>query len=104
MAMSRAMSHQASDSVRERILREGGCHHIEYQQMEDNEALRRAATQCICNLAMCKKIQERYHPGTVVQSIMYILMCIVMYNVFNEVFLIKELGNLKSKMLKSYLF
>lgn len=53
-----------SDSVRERILREGGCHHIDYQQLEDNEALRRAATQALCNMALSEKFRERYHPVT----------------------------------------
>jgi len=51
-----------SDSVRERIIREGGCHHIDFQMLEDNEALRRAATQAICNLALSDKFKERYLP------------------------------------------
>ena len=52
-----------SDSVRERIIREGGCHHIDFQMLEDNEALRRAATQAVCNLALSDKFKERYLPG-----------------------------------------
>ena len=48
---------------RERIIREGGCYHIDFQQLEDNEALRRAATQTVCNLSLSEKFRERYRPG-----------------------------------------
>jgi len=48
------------NSVRERIMREKGCHAIEYQQFEDNLILRRAATECICNMALSEKVRERY--------------------------------------------
>ena len=43
-----------SDSVRKRILKEGGFVKIDHYTYEDHDMLRRASTQCINNLVMCE--------------------------------------------------
>lgn len=49
-----------SENVRERIISEKGVSRIESYLYEEHELLRRAATQCITNLAMSPKLAEMY--------------------------------------------
>lgn len=42
------------DSVRKRIISENGFCDIEHYMYEDHEMIRRAATECMCNLVMCE--------------------------------------------------
>ncbi|GAV04806.1 hypothetical protein RvY_15029 [Ramazzottius varieornatus] len=51
---------QMSESVRQRIVKEGGLSMVEHYLYEDHDMLKRAATQCICNLMLCKEVQEVY--------------------------------------------
>lgn len=51
-----------NETVRQRILREGGLSKIEVYLMQEHEMLRRAATQVICNLVLskeCIKLHEK---------------------------------------------
>lgn len=49
-----------SENVRERIINEKGVSRIESYLYEEHELLRRAATQCITNLAMSPKLVDMY--------------------------------------------
>lgn len=51
---------QMNETVRQRILKEGGLLHIEPYLMEEHLLLRRAATQCICNLALSENIVKKH--------------------------------------------
>lgn len=44
-----------NDSVRKRILQEGGLQKIENYMYEEHDMLRRAATQCMTNMVMCEE-------------------------------------------------
>lgn len=39
-----------------RIISENGFNDIEHYMFEDHEMIRRAATECMCNLAMCEDV------------------------------------------------
>ncbi|KAI8764635.1 protein unc-45 B, partial [Biomphalaria glabrata] len=47
-----------SDSVRNRILTEKGLPSIEHYMFEEHQMLRRAATECMCNMVMSEKVQD----------------------------------------------
>ncbi|XP_005094603.1 protein unc-45 homolog B isoform X2 [Aplysia californica] len=49
-----------SDSLRNRILTEKGLPMLEHHMYEEHEMLRRAATECMCNMVMCEKVQDLY--------------------------------------------
>lgn len=49
-----------SDDHRKRIIREGGLSDIEALQFEENEYLRRAATECVCNMMFNDEVFERF--------------------------------------------
>lgn len=51
---------QVSDDVRKRIIKEGGVIAIETFMFEEHELLRQAATECMCNMAMCEDIVNLY--------------------------------------------
>lgn len=51
-----------NDTVRKRIISEGGLQKVEVYLMEDHLMLSRAATQVICNLVMCDDI-VKLHEG-----------------------------------------
>ncbi|CAF1354600.1 unnamed protein product [Rotaria sordida] len=46
----------AGESVRKRILKEGGFTNIEHYMYEEHKMLRRAATECICNLVAQEEV------------------------------------------------
>lgn len=49
-----------SDSVRKRILAEKGFSKVEHYMFEEHEMLKRAATECMCNLVMCDEVVKLY--------------------------------------------
>lgn len=49
-----------SDSVRKRILAEKGFSKIEHYMFEEHEMLKRAATECMCNLVMCDEVVKLF--------------------------------------------
>lgn len=49
-----------SDSVRKRIISENGFNDIEHYMFEDHEMIRRAATECMCNLVMCEDAKKLF--------------------------------------------
>lgn len=51
---------QMNETVRQRILKEGGLIHIEPYLMEEHLLLRRAAAQCICNLALSEEVVKKH--------------------------------------------
>ena len=53
------------DDVRNRIVDEKGISYIESLQFDDDDMLRRAATECMCNLIM----NEKVHRGSQIQYI-----------------------------------
>ncbi|BFZ11471.1 hypothetical protein BsWGS_14510 [Bradybaena similaris] len=49
-----------SESVRTRILAEKGLPSIEHYLFEEHDMLRRAATECMCNMVMSEQVQDLY--------------------------------------------
>ncbi|KAJ3604613.1 hypothetical protein NHX12_029353 [Muraenolepis orangiensis] len=49
-----------SEKLRVKIVKEKALPEIENYMFEDHEQIRRAATECMCNLVSCKEVQERY--------------------------------------------
>ncbi|XP_074656481.1 protein unc-45 homolog B-like [Tubulanus polymorphus] len=49
-----------NDSVRNRIVQEKGLSKIENYMFEDHEMLRKASTQCICNMVLNKDVQKLF--------------------------------------------
>jgi hypothetical protein len=47
-----------SETVRKRILKEGGFSHIEQYLFEEHPMLKRAATECMCNLVVQEEVRE----------------------------------------------
>jgi hypothetical protein len=47
-----------SESVRKRILKEGGFSYIEQYMFEEHPMLRRAATECMCNLVIQDEVRK----------------------------------------------
>uniref|UniRef100_UPI0037E82B4C protein unc-45 homolog B n=1 Tax=Semicossyphus pulcher TaxID=241346 RepID=UPI0037E82B4C len=49
-----------SDKLRVKIVKENALSDIENYMFEENDQIRQAATECMCNLVTCKEVQERY--------------------------------------------
>lgn len=49
-----------SDKLRVKIVKEKALPEIENYMFEENDKIRQAATECMCNLVSCKEVQERY--------------------------------------------
>ncbi|CAL8346580.1 unnamed protein product [Lota lota] len=49
-----------SEKLRVKIVKEKALPEIENYMFEDHEQIRRAATECMCNLVSCKDVQDRY--------------------------------------------
>ncbi|XP_059159909.1 protein unc-45 homolog B-like [Physella acuta] len=49
-----------SDSVRNRIVKEKGIPSIEHYMFEEHKMLRRAATECMCNMILSEEVQELF--------------------------------------------
>ncbi|CAL9708265.1 unnamed protein product [Knipowitschia caucasica] len=49
-----------SEKLRVKIVKEKALPEIENYMFEQNEKIREAATECMCNLVTCKEVQERY--------------------------------------------
>ncbi|RVE68197.1 hypothetical protein OJAV_G00090380 [Oryzias javanicus] len=49
-----------SEKLRAKIVKEKALPEIENLMFEENEKIRLAATECMCNLVSCKEVQERY--------------------------------------------
>ncbi|KAF6729643.1 unc-45-like protein B [Oryzias melastigma] len=49
-----------SEKLRAKIVKEKALPEIENLMFEENEKIRLAATECMCNLVACKEVQERY--------------------------------------------
>ncbi|KAM6931263.1 protein unc-45 homolog B [Xenentodon cancila] len=49
-----------SEKLRVKIVKENALPEIENHMFEENEKIRQAATECMCNLVTCKEVQERY--------------------------------------------
>lgn len=47
-----------SEAVRKRILKEGGFSQIEQYMFEEHPMLRRAATECMCNLVVQEEVRN----------------------------------------------
>ena len=47
-----------SEAVRKRILKEDGFSHIEQYMFEEHPMLRRAATECMCNLVAQEEVRK----------------------------------------------
>jgi hypothetical protein len=48
----------AGEYVRKRILKEDGFPNIEYYMYEEHKMLRRAATECMCNLVVQEEVRN----------------------------------------------
>jgi hypothetical protein len=48
-------------SYRKRILAEKGFSKVEHYMFEEHEMLKRAATECMCNLVMCDEVGQNLH-------------------------------------------
>jgi ribosomal protein S13 len=46
------------ENVRKRILKEDGFPNIEYYMYEEHQMLRRAATECMCNLVVEEEVRK----------------------------------------------
>ncbi|XP_055343715.1 protein unc-45 homolog B-like [Paramacrobiotus metropolitanus] len=51
---------QLSESVRQRIVKDGGLAKVEHYLYEEHEMLKRAATECVCNLMLSPDLQDLY--------------------------------------------
>uniref|UniRef100_A0A3Q4G6Z6 Unc-45 myosin chaperone B n=1 Tax=Neolamprologus brichardi TaxID=32507 RepID=A0A3Q4G6Z6_NEOBR len=49
-----------SEKLRVKIVKEKALPEIENYMFEENEQIRLAATECMCNLVTCKEVQDRY--------------------------------------------
>ncbi|XP_006867201.1 PREDICTED: protein unc-45 homolog A [Chrysochloris asiatica] len=49
-----------NERLRQKILKEKAVPMIEGYMFEEHEMIRRAATECMCNLAMCKEVQDLF--------------------------------------------
>uniref|UniRef100_A0A8D3BWE2 Protein unc-45 homolog B n=1 Tax=Scophthalmus maximus TaxID=52904 RepID=A0A8D3BWE2_SCOMX len=49
-----------SEKLRVKIVKEKALPEIENHMFEENDQIRQAATECMCNLVTCKQVQERY--------------------------------------------
>ncbi|KAJ8414954.1 hypothetical protein AAFF_G00024770 [Aldrovandia affinis] len=49
-----------NDKLRVKILKEKALSEIENYMFEEHDQIRQAATECMCNLVICKEVQERY--------------------------------------------
>uniref|UniRef100_A0A8D0CGJ0 Protein unc-45 homolog B n=1 Tax=Scleropages formosus TaxID=113540 RepID=A0A8D0CGJ0_SCLFO len=49
-----------NDKLRVKIIKEKALPEIENYMFEEHEQIRQAATECMCNLVVCKEVQERY--------------------------------------------
>ncbi|XP_056416525.1 protein unc-45 homolog B isoform X2 [Hyla sarda] len=49
-----------SDKLRQKIIKEKALPEIENYMFENHEQIRQAATECLCNLAVNKEVQERF--------------------------------------------
>uniref|UniRef100_G3SZF1 Protein unc-45 homolog A n=1 Tax=Loxodonta africana TaxID=9785 RepID=G3SZF1_LOXAF len=49
-----------SERLRQKILKEKAVPMIEGYMFEEHEMIRRAATECMCNMAMCKEVQDLF--------------------------------------------
>uniref|UniRef100_A0AAY4CWL4 Protein unc-45 homolog B n=1 Tax=Denticeps clupeoides TaxID=299321 RepID=A0AAY4CWL4_9TELE len=49
-----------SEKLRVKIIKEKSLPEIENYMFEENDQIRQAATECMCNLVVCKDVQERY--------------------------------------------
>uniref|UniRef100_A0A665W4Y4 Protein unc-45 homolog B n=2 Tax=Echeneis naucrates TaxID=173247 RepID=A0A665W4Y4_ECHNA len=49
-----------SEKLRVKILKEKALPEIENHMFEEHDQIRRAATECMCNLVTCKEVQDRY--------------------------------------------
>ncbi|KAJ8247254.1 hypothetical protein COCON_G00234210 [Conger conger] len=49
-----------NDKLRVKILKEKALPDIENYMFEEHDQIRQAATECMCNLVVCKEVQERY--------------------------------------------
>lgn len=49
-----------TEKLRLKILKEKALPEIENYMFEDHEQIRQAATECMCNLVLCKDVQENY--------------------------------------------
>ncbi|KAM9743918.1 protein unc-45 homolog B [Menidia menidia] len=49
-----------SEKLRTKIVKEKALPEIENHMFEENEKIRLAATECMCNLVTCKEVQDRY--------------------------------------------
>lgn len=49
-----------SEKLRAKIVKEKALPEIENHMFEENEKIRLAATECMCNLVICKEVQDRY--------------------------------------------
>uniref|UniRef100_A0AAX7SVJ8 UNC-45/Cro1/She4 central domain-containing protein n=1 Tax=Astatotilapia calliptera TaxID=8154 RepID=A0AAX7SVJ8_ASTCA len=49
-----------SEKLRVKIVKEKALSEIENYMFEENEQIRLAATECMCNLVTCKEVQDRY--------------------------------------------
>ncbi|XP_041855676.1 protein unc-45 homolog B [Melanotaenia boesemani] len=49
-----------SEKLRTKIVREKAVPEIENHMFEENDKIRLAATECMCNLVTCKEVQDRY--------------------------------------------
>ncbi|CAF2437829.1 unnamed protein product [Rotaria sp. Silwood2] len=64
----------AGESVRKRILKEGGFVNIEHYMYEQHNMLRRAATECMCNLAVQEEV-VKYFTGENDRIKLLVLLC-----------------------------
>nr|XP_046243169.1 protein unc-45 homolog B isoform X2 [Scatophagus argus] len=49
-----------SEKLRVKIVKENALPDIENYMFEENDQIRQAATECMCNLVTCKEVQQRY--------------------------------------------
>lgn len=49
-----------SEKLRVKIVKEKALPEIENYMFEENDKIRQAATECMCNLVTCKEVQDRY--------------------------------------------
>ncbi|XP_039614737.1 protein unc-45 homolog B isoform X1 [Polypterus senegalus] len=49
-----------SEKLRKKIIKENALADIENYMFEEHDQIRQAATECMCNLTVCKEVQERF--------------------------------------------
>uniref|UniRef100_A0A4W3I3Z4 Protein unc-45 homolog B n=1 Tax=Callorhinchus milii TaxID=7868 RepID=A0A4W3I3Z4_CALMI len=64
-----------TDKLRQKIIKENAMPDIENYMFEDHDQIRLAATECMCNMVICKEAQERFVPEGNDRMKLLVLLC-----------------------------